>query len=104
MNEIIFWTGIWPRWYSRPIGTYQLAHWLRINNIESQVIDFCQWHSTDELVSLTSLFISSKTKFIGISTAFWSDNQIPNNIRDSMSIIKKEYPHIQFFQQILIVR
>ena len=67
MNEIIFWTGIWPNWRSRPIGTYQLSHWLRMNNVESQVIDFCQWHSSEELVSLTTLFIGNKTKLIGIS-------------------------------------
>lgn len=96
MNEIIFWTGIWPNWYSRPIGTYQLSHWLRTNNVESQVIDFCQWYSSEELVSLTQLFIGSKTKFIGISTAFWSDNTVPKNVLEAITTIKTEYPHIQF--------
>lgn len=96
MNEIIFWTGIWPAWYSRPIGTYQLAYWLRSHRIESQVIDFCQWHSVVELVELTKLFIGSKTKFIGVSTAFWSDNYVPINIKQAIDIIKIQYPHIQF--------
>ena len=96
MNEIIFWTGIWPNWRSRPIGTYQLSHWLRMNNVESQVIDFCQWHSSEELVSLTTLFIGNKTKFIGISSAFWSNNQVPENIFNAIHLIKKEYPSIQF--------
>ena len=96
MNDIIFWTGIWPQWYSRPIGTYQLAHWLRTHNVESQVIDFCQWHSSQELLLLTKLFIGKKTKFIGISTAFWSDNIVPKNILEAITTIRTEYPHIQF--------
>lgn len=96
MNEIIFWTGIWPHWCSRPIGTYQLAHWLRTHRIESQIIDFCQWHSADELVSLTKLFIGNKTKFIGVSTSFWSDERVPFNIQRAITVIKNEYPHIQF--------
>ena len=96
MNNIIFWTGIWPKWYSRPIGVYQLSYWLRKNGVESQIIDFCQWHSADDLVSLTEHFISKQTRFIGISTAFWSDNSVPNNILDAITEIKKRYPDIQF--------
>lgn len=95
MNEIIFWTGIWPNNCTRPIGVYQLAHWLRKHNIECQVIDFCQWYTSEELLKLTSHFISSKTKYIGISTAFWLNSVIPPNVIESCKLIKKEYPNIK---------
>lgn len=96
MNEIIFWTGIWSTACNRPIGVYQLAHWLRKHNINCQVIDFCQWYSPEVLVNLTSKFISNKTKYIGISTAFWFNSIIPSNILESYKLIKKEYPNIKF--------
>ena len=95
MNEIIFWAGIWPNWHTRPIGVYQLAHWLRTNNIESQVIDFCQWLSADEIIQFTCKFISSKTKYIGISTSFWGGDQIPKNIKTAIETIKILYPHLK---------
>lgn len=96
MNEIIFWTGIWSNGMSRPIGAYQLSYWLRKNNVESQVIDFCQWFSGDEIFNLTAKFISTKTKFIGISTGFWPDDNIPSNIFYAYKKIKNEYPNIKF--------
>ena len=95
MNEIIFWTGIWPNWHTRPIGTYQLAFWLRTNNINCQVIDFCQWLSSDEIVGFTDNFISSETKYIGISTSFWKNDEIPNNIENAIIKIKKMHPNIK---------
>lgn len=95
MNEIIFWTGIWTDGISRPIGVYQLASWLRKNSIECQVIDFCQWFSAEEIVELTVKFIGCKTKYIGISSGFWSDESFPANIESAINILKKEYPHIK---------
>jgi hypothetical protein len=95
MNEIIFWSGIYNNGMSRPVATYQLAFWLRQNNVKCQVIDFCQWHSKETLVSLTSKFISNSTKYIGISSGFWADGDIPINILESLNAIKKEYPDIK---------
>lgn len=96
MNEIIFWTGIWPDWFTRPIGTYQLAHWLRMHNINCQVIDFCQWLSSEELIELTDPFITNKTKYIGISTTFWPTGIIPQNIKDAIDHIRKYNTSIKF--------
>lgn len=94
-NEIIFWNGIWPNAFSRSIGAYQLAYWLRKNKVESQIIDFCQWYSSEELVNLTIPFISNKTKFLGVSSTFWPEEIMPENILESIKIIKKEYPNIK---------
>jgi hypothetical protein len=95
MNEIIFWTGIWPVSSTRPIGVYQLAHWLRKHNVECQVIDFCQWYTAEELVTLTAKFITSKTRYIGISTAFWINSEIPANVVAACDLIKQEFPGIK---------
>lgn len=100
MNKIIFWNGIWPgpntEWCTRSIGTYQLSHWLRKYNIESQVIDFCQWYSAEELVELTSLFISSHTQYIGLSSSFLPEPPIPDSIMEAIRIIKSQHPNIKF--------
>lgn len=95
MNEIIFWASLYPSWYTRAIGCYQLAHWLRTHNIQCQVIDFCQWYTPEELVGLTIPFIDDKTKYIGISSSFWPDQLVPPNIIKSIEYIKREYPHIK---------
>jgi len=96
MTDIIFWTGIWPNWTTRSIGVYQLAHWLRVHNINCQVIDFCQWMSTEELLDLTETFITDKTKYIGVSTTFWPDFNIPDNILKAILHIKKYNNSIKF--------
>lgn len=96
MIDLIFWTGIWPNWTTRPIGVYQLSHWLKQHKINSQVIDFCQWYSAEELIELTELFITDKTKFIGISTSFWPDLSIPDNILQAILHIKKYNSSIKF--------
>ena len=92
--KIIFWTGI-PRSTTRPIGVYQLSHWLGKHGEPSQVIDFCQWYSAEQLVSLTELFIKTDTAYIGVSTAFWQEH-IPKNILDAINQIRQQYPKIKF--------
>lgn len=96
MTDIIFWTGIWPNWTTRSIGAYQLAHWLRMHNINCQVIDFCQWLSTEEIIDLTETFMTDKTKYVGISTTFWPLGVIPKNIKGAIEHIKKYNPSIKF--------
>lgn len=96
MNSVIFWNGIWPNWFSRSIGVYQLAHWLRSNGVECQVIDFCQWLPADKLVELSSKFITSKTKWIGISTSFLKDEKnLPPTLLSAIKILKAEYPWLK---------
>lgn len=95
MNEIIFWTGIWPNGISRPIGVYQLSYWLQQNKVESQVIDFCQWMTGEEIARITNRFITSKTKYIGISSGFWSDDNVPKSILDAWQFIKECHPRLK---------
>lgn len=95
MNKIIFWSGIWNISYTRPIGTYQLSYWLRQNNIESQVIEFCQFYTAEELFELTIKFISTGTKYIGISSSFWGYETMPDNISESINLVRKHYKDIK---------
>ena len=105
MNEIIFWNAIWGGeagnvWTTRSIGPYQLSHWLRKNNVESQIIDFCQWMSAQEIFRFTSKFISSKTKYIGISGTFigtWilRKDGLPPKIVKAIELVRKRYPHLK---------
>lgn len=107
MNDIIFWSGIWNYRYPefiRPIAPYQLSHWLRQNSFRSQVIEFVQHLSTQELIELTELAISKKTFAIAVSTTFWPldgttigiNAVVPPNILEAMSLLKIKYPNIEF--------
>jgi radical SAM superfamily enzyme YgiQ (UPF0313 family) len=46
-------------------------------------------------MELTSRFVSSKTKFIGISTSFWYDNNIPDNINEFINDFRQLFPGIK---------
>jgi radical SAM superfamily enzyme YgiQ (UPF0313 family) len=105
--DIIFWTGLFAGTDPyRPIGAYQMAHWMRKNGYECQVIDFIQEMTGDELASYTEKFIRSNTLCIGISSTFWSVRDrsgyqqwspggIPEVISTAIAIIKSKYPNIK---------
>lgn len=106
--DIIFWTGIFSETEPyRPIGAYQLAHWMRSNGYECQVIDFIQTMSADELYGFTKKFISSNTLCIGVSSTFWSvrdpDDKhqrwtpggIPPVVKETIDLIKANHPDIK---------
>ena len=98
MNNIIFWSGIWGHYpdYTRPIGSYQLSHWLRRHKISCQVIEFIQFMSPVELIELTEIAITKDTFALALSTTFWPMNgDIPNNILIAISYLKKKYPKIE---------
>ena len=103
MRHIIFLNGIWPNKikdininFTRSISCYQLKHWLSKFGFKSQVIDFCQLLSADEIFDFLEQFVSKETLAIGISTSFWpTDKNIPSNIEDSVRRIKDKYPHLK---------
>ena len=103
MRHIIFLNGIWPNKiehartnFTRSISCYQLKHWLSKFGFKSQVIDFCQILTADEIFRLLEQFISKETFAIGVSTTFWpTDKNIPLNIKNSIQLIKDKYPHLK---------
>jgi len=103
MRHIVFLNGIWPndpKWpkiqFSRSISCYQLKHWLSNYGFKSQVIDYCQVLSADEIFNLLEQFVSNDTFAIGVSTTFWpTDKNIPPNLFNSISRIKDKWPHLK---------
>lgn len=106
--DIIFWTGVFSETEPyRPIGAYQLAHWMRSNGYECQVIDFIQTMTSEELYGFTKKFIRDNTLCIGASSTFWSvkdpDDKhqrwtpggIPLVIKETIDLIKANHPNIK---------
>lgn len=103
MRHVIFLNGIWPTIptrqntrLSRSISCYQLKHWLSHFNFKSQVIDYCQYLSEDEIFDLLEHFVSKETLAIGVSTTFWSPNRIaPTNLVAVIARVREKWPHIK---------
>ena len=56
--------------HARNLGAYRIAHWLRNQNWDAEVIDYALLWSFDELVQLAKIRINKNTKFIGFSFQF----------------------------------
>lgn len=103
MRHIIFLNGIWPNKsstagsnFTRAISCYQLKHWLSHFGFKSQVIDFCQLLTADEIFGLLEQFVSSDTLAIGVSTTFWpTDKVVPSNLLEIFSRAKEKWPHLK---------
>jgi len=105
--DIIFWTGLYGHAIYRPIGAYQLSHWMRKHGYSCQVIDFMQTMPAEEIIEFTEKFITTNTLCIGLSSTFWStwnkhikrwvmSDSPPPEVVVAMKEIKKRYPHIRF--------
>jgi hypothetical protein len=84
----------------RTAGPYVIAHHLRKNNISVQVIDYIQFLSDTQLISLIKKFLSkdkNKSCILGISTTFLQpvDNLLPSNVVDAIKNIKLEYSNLK---------
>lgn len=104
--DIIFWTGIYSTTVYRPIGAYQLAHWMRRHGYTCQVIDFTQHMTADEIVEFTEKFITPQTLCLGLSSTFWSvfnrevkrwrmTDHPPPAILQALLVIRQRYPDIR---------
>jgi radical SAM superfamily enzyme YgiQ (UPF0313 family) len=111
--DVILLTCLSGHLWQRSIGAYQLASFLRQNDISVQVIDFTDSFTSEELTQAVVKFIGTNTKIVGVSSTFYQqevsqpelkDNknysrgtigQLPNNIIDTIMHIKKKYPAIK---------
>ena len=104
--DVVFWNSTPAKFpFTRYIGPYKIAHWIRKSGYDCQVIDFIQNLSTSELYNATEKFITPKTKILGISTTFlcshnyvWPDGSIhrfPKHLVDTLRLIKQQYPNIK---------
>lgn len=66
-------TSVWQRNH----GAYRIAHWLRLNNWDVEVVDYALVWDFEDLVNLAKIRINKNTKFIGFSFLFdrWSDSE-----------------------------
>jgi len=74
--DVILFTCVSGIFFQRSIGAYQIAHFLRKNGYTVQVIDFTDYFTSDELITLIEKFVVPKTLAIGISTTFYTSDDI----------------------------
>lgn len=105
--DVVFWNG-GIRWnmVARYIGPYKISHWIKKSGYTSQVIDFVDDLSEDQLLAATLKFVSSKTKILAISMTFISNNiyvwdngvsaRLPEHCYKVLKLVKQRYPNIKF--------
>jgi radical SAM superfamily enzyme YgiQ (UPF0313 family) len=106
--DFIILTNVSGLSFQRSIGAYQIAHFLRKNNITTQVVDFTDYFTFDELKKTLNKFITEKTISIGISSTFYSNSNekfvdsnrdyslnFPENISEILLYIKNNFPNIK---------
>ena len=77
----------------RGVGAYRIAHVLRENNWDAEVIEYALQWSFDQLKRLATQRIDSNLKFVGISALF-IDQQV--EVLDLfLAWLKKEWPHLK---------
>ena len=83
----------------RPLGSYQIAWYLRKHNYNAQVIDFIHFYTEDQIIKLLETHITPATKIIGLGIMI--DVKDPVNgaiikkIENVFFTIKKRYPQIK---------
>lgn len=75
----------------RPLGPYRIAHYLREQGMDIEVIEYAMFWSLEELKELAKSRINSNTKFIGTSHMFYSWSE---EFDTFLSWIKQNYPNI----------
>lgn len=105
--DVVFWNG-GVRWetLSRYIGPYKVSHWIKKAGYSSQVIDFVDDLSEEQLLSASLKFVDNNTKIIAISMTFISNNlytwqsgnyaRIPEHCVLVLRKIRQAYPNIKF--------
>jgi radical SAM superfamily enzyme YgiQ (UPF0313 family) len=83
--------NIEERSHTRSLGPYRIAHWLRENGWDAEVIDYCAHWSHEELTELCLSRITNETKFVGFSSLFTGWTQ---HIEFFSQFLQKFYPHI----------
>lgn len=76
---------------ARSLGPYRIAHFLRENNFDIEVIDYALFWSLDQLKELAKSRITSETVFIGSSHLFYAYSSV---IEEFLCWLKKTYPFV----------
>lgn len=91
--------------FTRYVGPYKVAHWLRKHGYTCQVLDFVAQFTEDQLYKMVTKFISEDTLVVALSTTFMCLGKyvhrdgvvrsIPEGVLDVIKRIKQDYPHIK---------
>lgn len=102
--NVIFLNSIYGVIPQRSISPYILKHYIAKRGYTSQVIDYCQDFTGEELFEYIEHFITNNTLCLAVSSTFWYDeaqyyytydNGIPPNIHQAIKLTKQKYPHIK---------
>jgi len=106
--DVIFLNGE-PRdvkYLMRYIGPYKVAHWIRKNGYQCQVLDFITHFREKKLYKLINKFITKDTSIIALSSTFLmqtttehsdgTHKRISEDLLSVLNLIKKENPQIKF--------
>jgi radical SAM superfamily enzyme YgiQ (UPF0313 family) len=104
MRHVIILGGTWPtfkdsgfNFFSRSVGPYGIKHWVSNFGFKSQVIDFCQLMTAEEIFPLVEQFIGPETIALALSTTYWPYPAIedPENILEVIRKVKEKYPKLK---------
>ena len=88
----------------RSFGPYLLKHVLQKHGYSSQVIDFCQEFTAEQIFSFVQKFVTDETVCVGLSSTFWSIRNLfnindqygmPDNIYNAVKLIKRSFPNLK---------
>jgi hypothetical protein len=98
MQVIILTSPTMTSYVVRYLGPYQIAWWLRKNNIETQVLDFLLFMSEEQRIELLNKFVTKDTKivalapFITLSSKEGADYYIFYSLVD---YVRKHFPWVK---------
>lgn len=102
--HVILLNGLWDWLPSRTLGPYLLRHQLEKRGHNTQVIDFCQEMTAEQIIELVEHFATEETVCLGLSTTFWQDVEekrwdnnggMPPNMYEVTKYVKNKYPNIK---------
>lgn len=101
--HVLFFNGLWSHtekdpdiYFNRTMSCYQLKHWIAQFEIQSQVIDFCQLLSGENLIEMAEKFVTKETFTLAFSVTFWpTDKRVPSNIQTLIDYARDRWPHLK---------
>jgi hypothetical protein len=72
--DVVIFTCVSGIFFQRSIGAYQIANFLRQNGYTVQIIDFTDYFTSEELLTVSEKFITDQTLAVGISTTFYQES------------------------------
>lgn len=111
--DVVIFTCVSGIFFQRSIGAYQIANFLRQNGYTVQIIDFTDYFTSEELLTVSEKFITDQTLAVGISTTFYQEsnddkskflhngknkfelNEFPENVLTTIANIKLKFPEIK---------